>query len=184
MFFGFVGLFNAALLWPGLLFCHFTGTEIFELPTLKQVELLVTNGFIGTVLSELLWLWGCFYTSSLMGTLAIGLTIPLSIIADILWRNKHYETIFVIGVIPMFFSFFIIAMLTHYEDWDPLMDFFKWFGIVWEFFSVVDTNKIHMFLIDKKENYWLTSSSNQILVWLLTCRDSWYNIVGSASSFF
>ena len=140
MFFGFVGLFNAVLLWPGLLFCHFTGTEVFELPTLQQVELLVTNGFIGTVLSELLWLWGCFYTSSLMGTLAIGLTIPLSIIADILWRNKHYETIFVIGVIPMFFSFFIIAMLTHYEDWDPLMDFFR---VVW--------NRLRVFFCCRQE---------------------------------
>ena len=160
MFFGFVGLFNAALLWPGLLFCHFTGTETFELPTLKQVELLVTNGFIGTVLSELLWLWGCFYTSSLMGTLAIGLTIPLSIIADILWRNKHYETIFVIGVIPMFFSFFIIAMLTHYEDWDPLMDFCQ---VVWNrlkvFFCCRQEQNSYVF--DRQERELLINQQQQ-----------------------
>ena len=55
MFFGFVGLFNLAFLWPGLLFCHFTGAETFQLPNLKQWELLVVNGLIGTVLSELLW---------------------------------------------------------------------------------------------------------------------------------
>lgn len=128
MFFGFVGLFNAALLWPGLIFCHFTGNETFEMPTIKQWEFLIINGFIGTVLSELLWLLGCFYTSSLLGTLAIGLTIPLSIIADIFWRDRHYETIFVIGVVPMFLSFFVIAMLTHYEDYDPLLDFCK---MVW-----------------------------------------------------
>ena len=60
MFFGFVGLFNAALLWPGLIFCHFTGNETFEMPTIKQWEFLIINGFIGTVLSELLWLLGCF----------------------------------------------------------------------------------------------------------------------------
>ena len=29
------------------------------------------------------------------------------------------------GVVPMFFSFFIIAMLTHYQDWDPLLDLCK-----------------------------------------------------------
>ena len=51
-----------------------------------------------------------------------------SIIADILWRQRHYETIFVIGVVPMFLSFFVIAMLTHYEDYDPLLDFCK---MVW-----------------------------------------------------
>ena len=64
MFFGFVGLFNAALLWPGLIFCHFTGNETFEMPTIKQWEFLIINGFIGTVLSELLWLLGCFCKNS------------------------------------------------------------------------------------------------------------------------
>lgn len=128
MFFGFVGLFSTVLLWPGILIGDLTATETFEVPSLRQFELLVINGLIGTVLSELLWLWGCFYTSSLLATLSIGLTIPLSILADILWRNRHYETIFIMGVVPMFFSFFIIAMLTHYQDWDPLLDLFK---VVW-----------------------------------------------------
>ena len=128
MFFGFVGIFSTVLLWPGILIGDLTATETFELPSLRQFELLVINGLIGTVLSELLWLWGCFYTSSLLATLSIGLTIPLSILADILWRNRHYETIFIMGVVPMFFSFFIIAMLTHYQDWDPLLDLFK---VVW-----------------------------------------------------
>lgn len=128
MFFGFVGMFSAVLLWPGLLMCHFTGTETFELPSVKQWEMLVVNGLIGTVLSELLWLWGCFYTSSLLATLAIGLNIPLSILADVLWRQKKYDMFFVVGTLPMFFSFFLITMLTHYEDWDPLMDVCK---IVW-----------------------------------------------------
>ena len=30
MFFGFVGMFNALMLWPGLLGLHFTGKETFE----------------------------------------------------------------------------------------------------------------------------------------------------------
>ena len=45
---------------------------------------MLTNGLIGTVLSELLWLVGCFYTSSLVATLAISLTIPLTMLADVL----------------------------------------------------------------------------------------------------
>jgi solute carrier family 35 protein F5 len=128
MFFGFVGLFSTALLWPGLLVIHLTNSEPFELPTVRQWEYLVVNGLIGTVLSELLWLWGCFYTSSLIATLAIGLTIPLSVLADILWRQRTYETIFIVGTVPIFCSFFIIAMLTHYEDWDPLLDLCK---LIW-----------------------------------------------------
>lgn len=122
MFFGFVGLFTCVLLWPGILLCHILGNEKFEIPSSKQLEFLLLNGIIGTVLSEILWLWGCFYTSSLIATLAIGLTIPLSIIADIVWRGQTFEPLFLAGVVPMFFSFFVITMLTHYQDWDPVLD--------------------------------------------------------------
>ena len=95
-----------------------------------------------------------------MGTLAIGLTIPLSIIADILWRNKHYETIFVIGVIPMFFSFFIIAMLTHYEDWDPLMDFFQ---VVWNRLRVFFCcrHEQNSYVFDRQERELLINQQQQ-----------------------
>ncbi|XP_034740827.1 solute carrier family 35 member F5-like isoform X1 [Etheostoma cragini] len=83
MFFGFVGLFNLLLLWPGFLLLHYTGFEAFELPSQLVWTYILVNGLIGTVLSEFLWLWGCFLTSSLIGTLALSLTIPLSIMADI-----------------------------------------------------------------------------------------------------
>uniref|UniRef100_A0A3Q2P8X4 Solute carrier family 35 member F5 n=1 Tax=Fundulus heteroclitus TaxID=8078 RepID=A0A3Q2P8X4_FUNHE len=83
MFFGFVGLFNLLLLWPGFLLLHYTGFEPFELPSQLVWTYILINGLIGTVLSEFLWLWGCFLTSSLIGTLALSLTIPLSILADI-----------------------------------------------------------------------------------------------------
>ena len=122
---GFVGLFNALLLWPGLLLVHYTHAESFEIPTLQQLQFLFINGVIGTVLSELLWLWGCFYTSSLVATLAISLTIPLTIVADIVWKQKQYGMIFFVGAVPMFLSFFLVAMLTHFQDWDPVMDLLK-----------------------------------------------------------
>ena len=58
MFFGFVGLVDALLLLPLLAFWHYTGIEEFELPPTSNIwTLLLINGFIGTVLSELLWLW-------------------------------------------------------------------------------------------------------------------------------
>ena len=53
-------------LWPGLIVLHVTQKETFELPSSRQWEFLIVNGIIGTVLSELLWLWGCFLTSSLV----------------------------------------------------------------------------------------------------------------------
>ena len=115
-------------------------------------------------MSELFWLWGCFYTSSLIATLAIGLQIPMTIVADIVWRKRSYEAVFMIGVIPMFFSFFVITMLTHYDDWDPCLDFLisakrlfcsGWQKFVLFFFAVVagDNEQILMFLTGKNVNY-------------------------------
>ncbi|KAM6934438.1 G-protein coupled receptor 39 isoform 2-T2 [Xenentodon cancila] len=121
MFFGFVGLFNLLLLWPGFLLLHYTGFEAFELPSLLVWAYILINGLIGTVLSEFLWLWGCFLTSSLIGTLALSLTIPLSIMADICMQKVHFSWLFFAGALPVFLSFFIATLLCHYNNWDPVL---------------------------------------------------------------
>ncbi|XP_051841728.1 solute carrier family 35 member F5 isoform X1 [Antechinus flavipes] len=121
MFFGFVGLFNLLLLWPGFFLLHYTGFEAFEFPNKLVLMCIVINGLIGTVLSELLWLWGCFLTSSLIGTLALSLTIPLTIIADMCLQKVQFSWLFFAGAIPVFFSFFIVTLLCHYNNWDPVM---------------------------------------------------------------
>ncbi|XP_053553979.1 solute carrier family 35 member F5 isoform X2 [Bombina bombina] len=121
MFFGFVGLFNLLLLWPGFFLLHYTGFEAFELPNKLVWIYIVINGLIGTVLSEFLWLWGCFLTSSLIGTLALSLTIPLSIIADMVMQKVHFSWVFFAGALPVFISFFIVTLLCHYNNWDPVM---------------------------------------------------------------
>lgn len=57
LFFGFVGLWNLLLLWPIFLVLNFSQIEAFELPNRRQFAVLFLNGFVGTVLSEALWLW-------------------------------------------------------------------------------------------------------------------------------
>ncbi|ERE73901.1 solute carrier family 35 member F5-like protein [Cricetulus griseus] len=118
---GFVGLFNLLLLWPGFFLLHYTGFEDFEFPNKVVLLCILINGLIGTVLSEFLWLWGCFLTSSLIGTLALSLTIPLSIIADMCMQKVQFSWLFFAGAIPVFFSFFIVTLLCHYNNWDPVM---------------------------------------------------------------
>jgi len=122
MFFAFVGLFNFLLLWPVFFILHYTNYETFELPNRQQWLALVANGVVGTVLSELLWLFGCFCTSSLIATLAISLTIPLTMFADVIIKKVSYDTLFYIGSMPMFLSFFIVALLTHWNNWDPMLE--------------------------------------------------------------
>ena len=54
---GFVGLFSFSLLWPGMVALHYLSIEKFQLPDKYPAIVLVINGLIGTVISELLWLW-------------------------------------------------------------------------------------------------------------------------------
>jgi len=126
MFLGFVGLFSFVGLWPLLLVLHYTEVEAFQWPNQQQWAALLLNGAVGTVLSELLWLFGCFYTSSLVATLAISLTIPLTMFADVLVRAVHYDLLFYVGSVPMFLSFFIVAVLTHWNNWDPIREALAW----------------------------------------------------------
>ncbi|XP_077865118.1 solute carrier family 35 member F5-like [Saccoglossus kowalevskii] len=121
MFFGFVGLFTFLLLWPCFFLLHYTHLEMFQLPNKMAWLYLVINGVVGTVLSEFLWLWGCFLTSSLIATLALSLTIPLSMLLDIFFNRVMFNWMFFVGTVPVFLSFFAVALLSHYDDWDPVL---------------------------------------------------------------
>ncbi|XP_048775113.2 solute carrier family 35 member F5-like isoform X2 [Ostrea edulis] len=125
MFFGFVGVFCVLFLWPGFLILHYSGSELFRLPDSRQWLFIAINGLIGTVLSEVLWLWGCFLTSSLIATLALSLTIPLTMLTDVFWKGVTYHWMFYVGSVPVFIAFFAVSLLTHYETWDPVLLCFK-----------------------------------------------------------
>ncbi|XP_015509918.2 solute carrier family 35 member F5 [Neodiprion pinetum] len=122
MFFGFVGLFNLTLLWPLFFILHYGDWEDFEWPNTHQWTFLIINGLIGTVLSEVLWLWGCFLTSSLIATLAVSLTMPMSMLADVLVKKVEYPCMFYLGTVPMLLAFVIVSLLSYYDNWDPVLE--------------------------------------------------------------
>lgn len=146
MFFGFVGLFNLLLLWPGFVLLHYSGLESFEMPSQLVISYILINGLIGTVLSEFLWLWGCFLTSSLIGTLALSLTIPLSIMTDMCMQKTSFSWLFFVGAVPVFLSFFLAALLCHYNNWDPAM---------------VALRRVFSFFCRKHKNHRLAEDSEQ-----------------------
>lgn len=76
LFFGFVGAFNVLFMWPAFPLLHFLGLEKFELPFSPHLWILVLlNAFIGTFLSDYLWLLAMLMTSPLVVTLGISLTV-------------------------------------------------------------------------------------------------------------
>ncbi|EDW08505.1 solute carrier family 35 member F5 [Drosophila mojavensis] len=125
LFFGFVGLWNLLLLWPIFFILHFTKIETFEMPSQGQFGMLFLNGFICTVLAVALWLWGCFLTSSLIGTLTMSLQIPLTIAFDVLLKQKPYSSLYWMGSMGLIMSVLLVVLLMRNDDSDPLMKLFK-----------------------------------------------------------
>uniref|UniRef100_UPI00358F22CC solute carrier family 35 member F5 isoform X2 n=1 Tax=Myxine glutinosa TaxID=7769 RepID=UPI00358F22CC len=120
MFFGFIGLLCLVLLWPLFFLLHYTGLETFELPNRSVWLCLLVNGLLGTAITECLWLWGCFLTSSLVGTLALSLAVPLAVLADV-WLNKlRCSWLFFLGLGPLLLAFGAAALLCQYSNWDPV----------------------------------------------------------------
>jgi hypothetical protein len=76
LFFGFVGAFNVLLLWPVFPLLDWLGIETFQLPFTPTLWIIVLlNAFIGTFLSDYLWLLSMLMTSPLVVTLGISLTV-------------------------------------------------------------------------------------------------------------
>jgi len=118
---GFVGLFDTVFLLPLIVIWHFSGIEVFEFPPSNDVwTLLLVNGFVGTVLSELLWLWGVFLTSPLLGTLNLSLVTPLSIAYSIVVGKAHFSWMFIVGAVFILLAFIGVTILEHYGAWDPV----------------------------------------------------------------
>lgn len=68
---------------------------------------------------------GCFLTSTLIGTLAMTLQIPISMVLDMILRDKVYPLNFYLGSIPMFLSLIFVAFLMKFDDSDPVLKFLK-----------------------------------------------------------
>lgn len=67
----------------------------------------------------------CFLTSSLIGTIAMTLQIPLAMLFDVVFKSKIFPSLFYFGTIPMCASLLFVGFLIENEDSDPLWRFIK-----------------------------------------------------------
>ncbi|KAI8090107.1 uncharacterized protein B0P05DRAFT_464336 [Gilbertella persicaria] len=113
LFFGFVGTFNVLLMWPIFFFLHFMGIERFELPFSPSLWLMVIlNAFVGTFLSDYLWLLAMLMTTPLVVTLGISMTIPLALVGDVVFKHFVPGVQYAIGAILVVAGFFVVNIAT------------------------------------------------------------------------
>lgn len=110
LFFGFVGVFNLAVLWPVILILNYTGLEPFELPSTNTIWLVVAANASITFVSDYLWVLAMLMTSPLVVTVGISMSIPLALLGDHLLYSHSASWIFFLGATLVFGSFIAINL--------------------------------------------------------------------------
>ncbi|KIX08255.1 uncharacterized protein Z518_02911 [Rhinocladiella mackenziei CBS 650.93] len=90
LFFGLVGMFNLLLLFPLFPILHFTGLEKFSLPPTRRIWTILLVNSVSSFFSDICWAYAMVLTSPLLVTVGLSLTIPLSLVGEMVLQG-HYE---------------------------------------------------------------------------------------------
>jgi len=108
LFFGLVGLFNILLLWPGFIILHVTGIETFEWPPTGTVWAIIAINSVSSFLSDMSWAYAMLLTTPLVVTVGLSLTIPLSLIGEMMQYAQYSSWVYWVGAIAVVLSFLFI----------------------------------------------------------------------------
>ncbi|ORY15321.1 hypothetical protein BCR34DRAFT_444829, partial [Clohesyomyces aquaticus] len=108
LFFGLVGLFNVFLLWPGLVILHLTGIEPFQLPPTSRILTIVLVNSASSLVSDFCWAYAMLLTSPLIVTVGLSLTIPLSLVGQMVLDSQYSSWLYWVGAAVTVLSFIFI----------------------------------------------------------------------------
>lgn len=112
MFLGTIGIFSVFACTPLILIAHATKLESqLPWPTKEEFFIVVINGIVGSIFADYLWIWATELTSSLISSLSLTLSIPLSFLADSMLRNQVPTFAQVVASIPIMASFVGAALI-------------------------------------------------------------------------
>lgn len=116
LFFGLVGTFNILLLWPLFPILHYTGIEPFELPPTGQVWAIILFNSIFSFVSDISWAYAMLLTTPLVVTVGLSLTIPLSLIGEMIQYAQYSSFLYWIGAVIVVISFVFINQESHENE--------------------------------------------------------------------
>ncbi|TLD26812.1 hypothetical protein PspLS_05321 [Pyricularia sp. CBS 133598] len=116
LFFGLVGLLNLLLLWPMFIFLHFTGIETFQLPPSGKIWAIIIANSLSSFVSDMSWAYAMLLTTPLVVTVGLSLTIPLSLIGEMIQYQQFSSWIYWVGAAIVLLSFVFINHESHEDD--------------------------------------------------------------------
>ncbi|KAL3746548.1 hypothetical protein ACJRO7_015501 [Eucalyptus globulus] len=97
--FGYIGLFTLValwwLVWP--LEALELEPEFHNSPFCKMDVAVLANGLVGSVLSDYFWALSEVWTTPLVATQVLSLTIPFVMLADMVIHGRHYSALYILG---------------------------------------------------------------------------------------
>ncbi|EXJ94201.1 hypothetical protein A1O1_02594 [Capronia coronata CBS 617.96] len=108
LFFGLVGTFNLILLFPMFPILHYTGLERFELPPTQWVWTILLTNSISSLFSDICWAYAMVLTSPLLVTVGLSLTIPLSLIGEMVLQGHYEGWLYWVGAFVVVSSFVFV----------------------------------------------------------------------------
>jgi len=120
LFFGVVGLMNVILLWPGFVILHFTGIESFQLPPTGHIWSIVLINASFSLISDMCWAYAVLMTSPLVVTVGLSLTIPLSLVGQMVLNSQFSNPIYWFGACVVILSFVFISYESKEHNGKPL----------------------------------------------------------------
>ena len=108
LFFGLVGFFNAVILFPLFPILSWTGMEPFQLPPSKRIWTILMCNAVSSLLSDICWAYAMVLTSPLIVTVGLSLTIPVSLVGEMIIQHKFEGLVYWLGAIIVVSSFVFV----------------------------------------------------------------------------
>ena len=108
LFFGLVGLCNIVLLWPVFIVLHVSRIETFEMPPTSKILTIVLVNSASSMISDFCWAYAMLLTSPLIVTVGLSLTIPCSLVGQMLLDAQYASALYWVGAGIMILSFLFI----------------------------------------------------------------------------
>jgi solute carrier family 35 protein F5 len=108
LFFGLVGLCNALLLFPLFPVLHYTHIERFQLPPTPRIWKILMINSTFSLFSDVCWAYAMVLTSPLVVTVGLSLTIPLSLVGEMVLQGRKEGLVYWLGAAVVVGSFVFV----------------------------------------------------------------------------